>query len=376
MSLERCDSPIKNWSLTDLGPEAFPKHSEISGDAVTKYVQNGGGCRGCPIRCKGKITIETGAYKVTKAVKPEYQTLSLLGSNTMVDNVEAIIKASDMCDRVGLDTISTGSVIAWAMECYEKGVITKDDAGDVDLTWGNADAVLTMIEKIAHREGLGDILAEGTKKAAERIGKGSEEWTMQIGGQDFPGHGPLPSIGFGWAYVCDPTPGRHTAAQMMHNIDVGIEFAYQKELQLPAYDDPLDYETNAKIYAKVADLERVWTSAGLCNFAMFAEYFPLIEILSAITGWDLSLDEILKTGCRIQTLRQEFNIREGVNTTEWVVPERLAATPTVGTYKGRVVDFKLMKKKGYEALGWDPETGRPLESSLDDLDLKHLVGQL
>ena len=367
------DAPIKNWTL--FGEETFPNHAKISGDEVIKYVVKKHSCLGCPIACKGWVKVEKGAYTVFEGSKLEYETLAMLGSNCLVDDVEALNKANDLCNRYGLDTISVGATIAFAMECYERGVITKDDTGGIELTWGNGDAVIAMVEKMARREGFGAVLADGSQRAAERIGKGSEEWAIHMGGQDVPAHDPRVSTGLGWGYVCDATPARHTASMFKHSHEGGIPFVTSPELELPKLD-PLDVAANAPVYATCSDLDRLFTSAGLCIFGIWPETLPLIEAISAVTGWDFTLAEGLKAGRRIQTLRQAFNIREGLNTSEWRLPERLEAVPSTGPIEGKKVDFKAMKEKGYAALGWDAATGKPLESTLQELGLKELVGQL
>ena len=361
-------APIKNWSL--YGEEAFPSHGKISGDGVLKYQVKGHACLGCPIGCKGWVRVEKGSYAVSEGGKPEYETLAMTGSNCLIDDVEAIAKANDICNRLGLDTITVGSAIAFAMECYERGVITKEDTDGIELTWGNAAAMVAMVEKIARREGFGAVLADGSKLAAERIGKGSEKWAIQIGGQDIPAHDGRAELGFGWGYVCDPTPGRHTSTQIKQCHEAGIQFATSDELQFPKLNE-LDVEANAAVYATASDLDRLWTSTGLCIFGQ-PELLPLAEVISAVTGWDFTLAEGLKAGRRIQTLRQAFNIREGLNTSEWRLPERLTAITSTGPTAGKKVDFKAMKEKGYEALGWDAATGKPLESTLEELGLKEL----
>jgi aldehyde:ferredoxin oxidoreductase len=367
------DIPIKNWSL--YGEEGFPSHAKISGDEVTKYQTKRHACLGCPLGCKGWFRIKTKSYGVIESAKPEYETLAMLGSDCLIDDLEAIAKANDLCNRYGLDTIGVGATIAFAMECYERGVITNKDTSGVELTWGNGAAMVAMVGKMARREGFGAVLADGNKFAAERIGKGSEKWAIHIGGQDIPAHDPRVTLGFGWGYVCDATPGRHTSSLVKQNHDGGISFVTSPELRLLKLDS-LDLEANALIYATCSDLDRFWTSAGLCLFALVPETLPLVEAISAVTGWDFTLAEGLKAGRRIATLRQAFNIREGVNTSEWHLPERLAATPATGPTKGRKVDFKAMKAKGYAALGCDAKTGKPLESTLQELGLKELAGHL
>ncbi|MCD6453227.1 MAG: aldehyde ferredoxin oxidoreductase family protein [Dehalococcoidales bacterium] len=364
---------IKNWTL--FGEENFPGYVKLHADAVTQHQPKKHACLGCPLGCKGSFKIETKAYGLIEGTKPEYETLALLGPNCLIDDLEAITKANELCNQYGMDTVGVGSTIAFAMECYDRGVITKRDTDGIELTWGNADAMVKMVEKMCQREGFGAVLADGSKIAAERIGKGSEQWAMHVGGQDIPAHDARVESGYGWGYFCDPTPARHTASQSAQSVNAGVPFPESDEVHLPGLD-PLDVETSAPVYATCSDIDRLWTSMGFCIFGMAPETMPLIEMVSAVTGWDFTLSEGLKTGRRIQALRQAFNIREGVDTTKWCLPERLAVAMPNGPMKGRKLDFKAMKEKGYQALGWDPKTGKPLPSTLEELGLKELVGTL
>ncbi len=370
--LKMGDCPIKNWSR--YGEEAFPNWAQLHGESITHYQKKRKGCAGCPLVCKGRLTIEKGPYKVKDSGKIEYETLGLFGSNLLIEDPEPLIKANDLCNRYGLDTCTIGSVIGFAMECYERGVITSDDTDGIELVWGNADAMLAMIKKIAYREGFGAVLADGSKFAAERIGKGSEQWAVHVGGQDLPAHDPRTSVGHGWGYICDPTPGRHTATQYIDSVDEDVASVMLPESKV-VKADIFDYEAYSKVFATCSDLDRLSTSAGLCWFGTYPETLPLVDAMSAITGWDFTLEEGLKTGRRIQALRQAFNIREGVNTGEWCIPPRLNQPPKTGPIAGRDLDFKTIKRLGYKAMGWDDKTGEPLESTLEELELTKLISE-
>lgn len=369
------DVPIKNW--TRFGEEGFPTHTKIDGETLIKYQTKKHACAGCPIGCKGWIKIENTRYGAVGGTKGEYETLGMLGADLLIDDLAAVAKANDLCNRYGLDTISVGSAVAFAMECYERGVISREDTDGIELVWGNGKALLALVTKIARRDGFGAVLADGSKLAAERIGKGAEEWAMHVGGQDLPAHDPRVTIGCGWGYVCDATPGRHTACEAANGFFSGCDILPYEELELPRLEDTLDVEANAPLYATCSDLERLLSSAGLCQYAWYPGVMPIIELIAAVTGWDFTLPEGLKAGRRIATLRQAFNVREGLNTSEWQLPKRLEqvqpAGPNVG---GKILDFKHVKEKGYAALDWDAKTGKPMESTLEELGLRELVGKL
>ncbi|UCE97984.1 MAG: aldehyde ferredoxin oxidoreductase family protein [Dehalococcoidia bacterium] len=373
-SVELGDAPTKNWAI--YGPETFPTYKKLDGDEVIKYVVKKHACTSCPMGCKGWVRVDNkyGGYTSSKL---EYETVALLGASCLIDDIEAVGKGNDVCNRLGLDTIGAGSVVAFAMECYEQGIVTKEDTDGLDLTWGNGKAMITLIEQIGLREGFGAVLADGSARAAERIGKGAEKYAMHVGGQDMPAHDPRVSIGMGWGYVCDPTPGRHTASIAATAYYGGLDFPESNELGLPPLEDPFDLNTNVKVYATCSDIERFWWAAGLCTFAWWPENLPLVQAVKAVTGWqDFNIQEALRTGRRIQTLRQAFNIREGIKTSEWRLPKRLTEAPRQGPFAGRGIDADAMKEMGYAALGWDAKTGKPLDSTLLELGLKELVGAL
>lgn len=367
------DCPIKNWTL--FGEEGFPTWNNLHGDSITRYQEKKEACPGCPLGCKGKLKVADGPYATKSAAKIEYETLGMFGSNLLIDDPEPLIKANHLCNIYGLDTCTAGSAIGFAMECYERGVITKEDTGGIELGFGNADTLLQILELMARREGFGAVLADGSKLAAERIGKGSQAWAVHVGGQDLPAHDPRTSVGHGWGYICDPTPGRHTASQFIDSVDEDVAFVMSPQVGIRKVD-LFDYNAYAEVFATCSDMDRVSTSAGLCWFGTYPEDLPLVEALAAITGWDFTIEEALKAGRRIQALRQAFNIREGVDTTTWVIPPRLDQIPESGPIKGRNLDFAEIKRQGYKAFGWDPETGAPLPETLAELRLTNLVGDL
>lgn len=369
------ETPIKNWQL--YGAEAFPNHGKLDGGEVTKYEIRRCACESCPVACHGYSRVETGPYAIAETiVKPEYEALAMFGSSSMNDDVEAVMKANHLCNIYGLDCISTGNSIAFAMECYDRGLITKADTDGIDLTWGNAEAIVAMVEKIAKRDGFGAVLADGSARAAERIGKGAEKYAMHIGGQDMPAHDPRASVCYGWGYLCDPTPARHTVSMEMFSLEAGVPYSPYDELQFPKFDK-FDYKANAPIYVAFNAFHYWLCACGQCAFMFWPhDKYPIAELISAITGWDFTAAEGLKVGRRINTLRQAFNIREGVKTGEWRLPERYVGAPDTGPLAGRDFDWKAMKEGGYAALGWDATTGKPLDSTLQELGLKELVGRL
>ena len=271
--------------------------------------------------------------------------------------------------------MSAGASIAFAMECYERGIINKDDTGGIELTWGNAPSILSMLEKMAKREGFGAVLADGVKKAAEQIGQGSEEFAMHIGGQEIPYHDPRTMPGRGAMYISDPTPSRHTRPTALLILERGENFSPYPELQIPKVG-MTDYPNKGDMYAIGTKYQEVFVACGFCTYLMNINTLPLVGFISAATGWDFTVSELLATGHRIQTLRQAFNIREGLRPQDFNLPIRLRQPAELGPLKGVHIDFDTLRKVYYQAMNWDPETGHPTEACLSKLGLKDLVGTL
>ncbi len=367
-------TPVKNWQHT--GKQSFANLEKIAdADAVIAYQSRKYGCANCPIACGGIFNVSGGKYPVGETHKPEYETIGAFGTMCMCDDFESIIKLNDMCNRSGLDTISAGSTLAFAMECFENGIIDTADTDGIALTWGNAEAMIAMTAKMIAREGFGDILADGVKIAAAKIGKGAVKYAMHVGGQEPGLHNALflPSRGTG--FVCDPTPGRHTAAPMAR-IDGGPgQFAPYPELKIAEFDR-YSYKGKGPMSATASQYLQVGSSTGVCIMPMmFFGNYPLIEFFNAVTGWDLDVAEVLATGARIQTLRQCFNLREGITPADVKLPDRMAGRPPQkeGPVADVTLDVDSLAREYRRAMGWDPDSGQPQEERLEKLELAALI---
>lgn len=366
-------TPIQNW--LGAGLQAFPTVERITDPEVIRYQQKRYRCANCPIACGGILNVSAGPYPVGEIHKPEYETMAAFGPLCMNDDLFSIFKMHDMCNRSGLDTISAGSVLAFAMECFEKGLINRTDTDGIELTWGNPKAMIAMLDKIICRQGLGDVLADGVKLAADRIGKGAEAYAIHIGGQEPGMHNALflPSRGTG--FVCDPTPGRHTAAPMAR-LDAGpAVIAPYPELQYQNFER-YQYRGKGPASAAISCYWQVGTCAGVCLFpVIYFGNFPLIDFINAVTGWEMTVQEVLQTGARIQSLRQEFNKREKIELASRKLHPRMAGTPpkTDGPLKDITVDIETLSSEYYSAMGWNPENGFPSEETLNKLGIQELV---
>ena len=367
-------SPVKNWQTT--GKQSFPNLDKIAdSDDILKYQKRKFACANCPIACGGTLNVSGGKYPVGETHKPEYETIGAFGTMCMCDDFEAIIKLNEMCNRSGLDTISAGSTLAFAMECFENGIITEADLDGVSLIWGNAAGMIDLLEKMIAREGFGDILADGVKIAARKIGGGAEKFAVHVGGQEPGLHNALflPSRGTG--YVCDPTPGRHTAAAMAR-IDGGPgAYAPYPELKIEEFER-YSYSGKGPMSSTATSYLQAGASAGLCLMPlMFFGNFPFVDFFNTVTGWGLTVAEILQAGARIQTLRQCFNVREGIRAADIKLPDRMAGNPPQidGPVAGVTLDVETLAREYRRAMGWDPESGRPDEATLEGHGLTELI---
>lgn len=369
-------TPVKNWQTA--GEQAFPSVKQVTDpEAFVRFQTRKYGCASCPISCGGICDVSTGKYPVGEVHKPEYETIGAFGPLCMCDDVEVIIKLHDLCNRSGLDTISAGHVLAFAMECFEKGILTERDTGGIRIGWGDGPAMVALIEKVIRREGIGDVLADGVRTAAARIGRGAEECAMHVGGQEPGLHSALflPSRGTG--FVCDPTPGRHTAAPMARLEGGPGAYAPYPELKIGTFERHA-YTGKGPMSATASRYLQVGNCAGVCVMPfMFFGNYPLVDLLNAVTGWGMDVAEALRTGARIQTLRQSFNLREGVTAGAVRLPERMSGRPpqAAGPLAGITVDVDALAREFRSAMGWDAETGVPTIETLSKLGLEELVRQ-
>jgi aldehyde:ferredoxin oxidoreductase len=358
-------APIKNWQFA--GAEVMPTYKNLG--RLLEYRTRKMSCPGCPVACKGKIRNDQEPYQVGEMEKPEYENLNAFGLLCLNDNLEAAIKANDLCNRYGMDTISAGTTVAFAMECFEEGLINEKDIGGVALTWGNADAILTMLEQMAMRRGFGAVLADGTRKAAERIGRGSERFAVNVHGSEPAMHNPrqFPGTGHIIGYCCDPTPGRHVQSRGISNIEVGKDLGPYPEFKgsKAAMDD---FQAKIDVYRTGHSWFHFVEACGTCSFVMNTG-IPIVDIVQAVTGWDITAEELLLTGERIQTMRQLFNFREGIRPGDFKLPERLVEPPPTGPGKEKRYRIDDIRRTYFQAMNWDPVTGEPAPKRLRELGL-------
>jgi len=367
ISIGEC--PTFNWKTT--GTDSLPAAAELDAGNMDKYKLRAYGCNSCPVRCGAILKIPEGPYaSQDETHRPEYETLAALGAVCGNVSQEAIIRAGEICNRYGIDTMSVGGTIAFAMECYENGLIDSTDTGGLEITWGDPEVVVALTEQMAKQEGFGAVLAHGSKRAAERIGKGSEEYAMQVGGREIPYHDPRVFPGQGMYYIADATPSQHCGPQQIAMIETGRALGPDPLLQTDLTEPFGEYDRKGDAYARGGAYWHLLSSAGLCSLYSQFDTPPTVELLRPVTGWDMDWAEGLKAGRRILTLRQAFNVKHGVHPRDYRFPQRFKQRVAAGPVAEiDVPPFERLREQYYAALGWDPETGRPLPETLADLEL-------
>ena len=363
MSVEMGDAPVKNWegSNVDWG---MKQSSTVNPDLICALEKRKYHCYDCPLGCGGICVTKDGEVH-----KPEYESVLSLGALCMNRDLESIFRMNELLNRAGMDTISTGGTIAFAMECYEKGILKKEELDGLDLTWGNSEAMIAIVHKMIRREGIGDILADGSRAAAERIGRDAAQYAMHAGGQELPMHDGRNDPGFNIHYSAEPTPGRHTLGARMYYEMFQL---WKKVKGLPK--PPLLYfkgrkyaddEEKAVMAAACSRFMCVANGAGFCLFGLFlgSTRIPSFEWLNAATGWNRTPEEYMAIGERILTAKQAFNIKQGIDPRSHRVPDRAAGHPPMaeGANRRRSMDVGKMVSDYWRQFGWDERTGKPPE---------------
>jgi aldehyde:ferredoxin oxidoreductase len=361
------DGPVKNYG--GVGVVDFPDIEPLEIKYLIERQERKYGCYQCPVACGGHMKEGTGEYQYKAGShKPEYESLAMFGANCLNNSLESLIKVNDLCNRYGIDTISGGATIAFCIECFENGIITKQDTDGLEMTWGNHRSIVAMTEKLCKREGFGDILADGTKVAAEKIGHGAEKFAMHIQGQEVPAHDPKLGGSFGTTYRMDATPSRHTQGPNPAPPDA-----------LPKIDRQV-MKGRGKLQKVGACLYHIVNCSGLCSIAFSC--LPTVNILPeymrTITGWDITLEELFKTGERIANIRQAFNVREGINPLKFDVPGRIMGIPplTAGPTAGVTYDEETLDREFLVEMDWDTTTTKPKPDKLKELGLDDIAEAL
>ena len=357
---------------------SFEHARAISGQKMAETILvNRGTCYACAVACKREVAIPEDGVD-PKYGGPEYETLAASGSLCGVGDLRALARVNQLLAQYVLDSISTGAVMAFALECYEHGILTKVDTGGLELTWGNAEAIEQLVHRIGRREGIGDVLAEGVRRAAARLGRGAERFALHVKGQELPMHDPRGKKGLSLAYALSPTGADHMEAP--HDpLYAGFHPTGHPMGALGLIEplDPLTLDAaKVRAFFVTQQLWSFYNAIGMCDFVgsplNSLEPAPLVSYVNAVTGWNMSLYEVLKVGERANTLARLFNCREGFTPDDDVLPPRLHEGIGNGPLKGQRIDpaeFLAARRVYYEMAGWNPETGRPTSAKLAELGI-------
>ena len=368
---------IGNLPTRNFCDGAFPEVNQISAQTLKETMGIGmHGCFACPVQCKKVIEIKE-PYQVDSAYGgPEYETLAALGSNCGIDDLKAIAKGSELCNAYSIDTISTGCTISFAMECFENGLLTTKDTDGIELNFGNAEAMLQVIELIGRRQGIGNLLAEGSARAAEKIGKGAQGFSMHVKKQEIPMHEPRLSKSLALGYMVNP----HGADHCCNLIDIFFA-GFGKEPDVIVKDAvPLgmapapfaDIGPSKVALFRIAQLKRIiLDSLVLCMFLPYS-YRQLAEVTSAVTGWNTTTMEQLRVAERTLTICRLFNVRHGLTADDDKLPSRFFEPTRYGALVDTALDHENMEKAKryyYSLMGWDSK-GIPTPEKLEELGIE------
>ncbi len=356
----------------------FQGAEKLSGQAMAKSIlTRTRGCFCCTIHCTRVVNIPYGPYQGTRGKGPDYDAMVAFGSQCGNDNLEAAARANMWCDQYGVDAVSTGATIAWAMELYERGIITDEDTHGVRLNWGDHEAMTSMIPKIATRSEFGAVLADGLDEAARRIGRGSEKYKQSVKNLDLPGIEARGSKGMALGYATDNRGGDNLRPFAAAAECLGFR---SKELGMPDDFDALSEAGKVRWMVPCQNYFTAVNSLVVCLFTVIAftvEPGQYARHLSALTGLSFDKDRLLEAGERIWNLQRAFNAREGFSRRDDRLPERLTAEPVPdGPDKGSVVHLEGMLDEYYEARGWDKATGWPTREKLEALGLGDVAKDL
>jgi aldehyde:ferredoxin oxidoreductase len=365
---------IGNTPVNNFRDGEFPEIGQISARALKDTIRIGmEGCYACVVRCKKVVKVDEPDMKIDPLYGgAEYETLAAFGNNCGVSDLKAISKAHEMCNAYALDTISAGLSISLAMECYEQGLLTNKDTGGIDLKWGNAKSMLKVLELIARREGIGDLLAEGSKIAGEKIGRGAEKFSIQVKGLEFGMHDPRAKAALGLGYAVNP----HGADHCLNFQDVNYTSMNPSVTDLASLGilEPLPADDlspkKVQMFHFVHNSRLLLDSYVMCSRPPYTNS-QYVEMLKNVTGWDTGPVELMRIADRILTLARMFNLREGFTAKDDILPDRFFEGRHGGPAAAKKQDRQKLQRAinyYYRIMGWD-EKGVPVPETLEALDI-------
>ncbi len=379
LSVENGDAPVKNW--TGVGARDFPlsrKGWKLDGSEVDKMITRKLSCGDCPAPCKGIVRVRN--RDLWDVRRPDYETIVGFGANILNDDLELVAACHDACNRYGFDAVSSSATIAWVCEAVERGDLTADDLDGIDMRWGNGEGALALTVRMGEGEGCGKWLRNGIAAAARHVGRGTEAYAVHVGGQEPAYHDPRFTSLMGVTYISDPTPGRHTAGSASWNETFGAGFPLPDAAPKDEVDIAWKGTKNKGVaQAHHSNAHQTLNGLGLCMFTGLTGGLPWVDMVNALTGWDVNQKDLLLCGERIQNLRNAFNLREGI------VPSDFAPHPRMlgeedglldsGPLAGVQAPLAQLKQDYYRAMNWDQDTGRLARGRAEDLGMAELLDE-
>ncbi|CEP66187.1 Aldehyde ferredoxin oxidoreductase, C-terminal [Moorella glycerini] len=378
---------LRGFAVDNWRRGSHPNLEKISGQTLAdKYLKRKVGCNSCILGCHRYTELDHGKYAGSYSGGPELETLGALGCGCGVYEWEYILKGNELCNIYGMDTISVGNVIAWAMECYERGVLTKKDTGGLELTWGNGEVVVEMVRQIAFRQGLGNLLAEGVRRAAQQVGQDSWKWAIEVKGLEQSRVDTRKAMAYALAFAVNPRGADHLHTETFAEFGLSPEArAIIKDITGDEkYANPYSTDKRAEIVRWHEDCYAVTDCLGFCAFTTTALFGVtpdrMARLFAAATGLEMSEEEIMKAGRRIMNLEKAFNVREGAARQDDTAPWRLLNEPAPDLPEGATV---LSQEKLDEMLdayyilhNWDLKTSWPKRETLVELGLDEVAREL
>jgi len=357
--------PIKNWQEA-YATEASGLFSEVIREGF--HLKDLPCAPGCPVRCSKMNIVRRGKWKGALSEGPEYETIYALGACCGIFNPDFVIQADALCDDYGLDTISTGVSIAFGMECFEKGLLSKEDTRGLELRFGSEEIAIRLIREIANRTGFGETLSAGVKEMSRRIGHGSERFAMHVKGMEMGGYDPRGAKGMSLVYACGPRGGCHHAGG----------YTVIDELMDPSIDRFEEKGKASLAFSIRNKFVAACDSASICYFVgAFLSDTVISDAIFACTGLQLNSQDLQQIGERASCVERAFNVREGVRRKDDTLPERLLKESVPhGPTKDQVVDLLPMIDEFYKISDWNLETGIPSAAKLHALDLEWIIEDL
>ncbi len=382
LSVENGDAPLKNW--TGVGARDFPlskKGWKLDGAEVDKLITKKLSCGDCPAPCKGIVGVKSRGLSDVR--RPDYETIVGFGANILNDDLELVTACHDACNRYGMDAVSSSATIAWVCEAVERGDLNAADLDGVDMRWGSGEGALALTVKMGEGDGCGEWLRHGLASASRHVGRDTEAYAVHVGGQEPAYHDPRFTSLMGVTYISDPTPGRHTAGSASWNETFGAGFPLPEAAPKDEVRIAWKGTKNKGVaQAHFSNAHQTLNGLGLCMFTGLTGGLPWVDMVNALTGWDVDQKELLLCGERIQNLRNAFNVREGVRPADFQAHARMKGEGDglldTGPLAGVQAPLDELKRDYYQAMEWDPDTGRlgrrrAEQLGMDDLLEAHLA---